>query len=332
MDAAAPPHDARCVALGEQCAVCLEPMALPALCGDCLHAFCLDCIRFWATRSRSCPLCKRPFSYVLTHVMSAGAFNVVPIGDPDAGVATVPMPTLDVAHIRRLHVHYTRARLLGAGDPPPALSAVEVARPHVRARLEAWVARELRAVLRTDDVVIVSALVLHELSRRGIDAADAALIDALGRHLAAAGDPAIFARDCAAFLCSGLSIAAFDAAARYESTLPPRTASVAPAAIPDPAHPAAPAAAAARKRRRGDCDSERPASSTSSSDASDDEGSLPAAGAPAAAGASMSADAPRGQLGLVREEAAARHAAVRRIEQLDSELESALADLMRSCV
>ncbi|KAL4152860.1 hypothetical protein QTP88_000693 [Uroleucon formosanum] len=48
-----------------QCSICLGKIKNPSHPDECLHSFCLRCLRRWAARVRVCPLCKATFTYII---------------------------------------------------------------------------------------------------------------------------------------------------------------------------------------------------------------------------------------------------------------------------
>jgi hypothetical protein len=60
---------------GQPCAVCLESTKNPALLEECMHIFCLECIREWWKIKQSCPLCKKVSQFALCEVKSSTEFT-----------------------------------------------------------------------------------------------------------------------------------------------------------------------------------------------------------------------------------------------------------------
>ena len=46
------------------CAICLERVEVQGRIDSCAHQFCLECIRRWAEKENTCPLCKQRFYFV----------------------------------------------------------------------------------------------------------------------------------------------------------------------------------------------------------------------------------------------------------------------------
>uniref|UniRef100_A0A8C0AUS1 RING-type E3 ubiquitin transferase n=1 Tax=Buteo japonicus TaxID=224669 RepID=A0A8C0AUS1_9AVES len=46
------------------CPICLGTMHNAAWVPECFHRFCFGCIRRWASRTATCPLCRQPFDHL----------------------------------------------------------------------------------------------------------------------------------------------------------------------------------------------------------------------------------------------------------------------------
>eukprot|EP00842_Homolaphlyctis_polyrhiza_P003197 jgi/Hompol1/3879/HPOL_006799-RA len=60
----------------DRCSICLAIFEDKARLNLCLHGFCFECIKRWSAVSRQCPLCKRPFEFVIHHIASETDFTM----------------------------------------------------------------------------------------------------------------------------------------------------------------------------------------------------------------------------------------------------------------
>lgn len=62
------------------CPICLGTMHNAAWVPECFHRFCFGCIRRWASRTATCPLCRQPFDHVLHTVRADDDYREYAVG------------------------------------------------------------------------------------------------------------------------------------------------------------------------------------------------------------------------------------------------------------
>lgn len=64
----------------DPCPICLGTMCNAACVPMCFHRFCFGCIRRWANRTATCPLCRQPFDCVLHTVRADDDYREYAVG------------------------------------------------------------------------------------------------------------------------------------------------------------------------------------------------------------------------------------------------------------
>lgn len=223
-----------------RCPICLGAFTRRALVEGCLHCFCFRCILAWTDVTPACPLCKAPCEALLTDLVSEYEYNrfVVASRTLQRG-AGVGRRGLSRAQLRRRQVYLRKSHAFppgherhgaeteGAGeaeaiearDEAPPFPAPALTSSRARSMgplLEAWLRRELRAILHTNDVAIPVAVIAGALL-------DAGSRDATARATAASllhDRASHFLHEVEAFAASGLSIEAYDRAVAYPPDQP----------------------------------------------------------------------------------------------------------------
>jgi hypothetical protein len=85
--------------VGEECQICLQPIAEPAILSHCKHPFCFPCIHVWSKTSASCPCCRANVVY-LYDVTNMQTHDVLlpkppkrfPVGEPPPRIARTRPP------------------------------------------------------------------------------------------------------------------------------------------------------------------------------------------------------------------------------------------------
>ena len=94
------------------CAICLQEAATE--CGPraalvCGHEFCFDCVWRWAARSRSCPLCKRPFEFLVSKADTSQEQEVVLLDSASPPASVVEDETEYLAFIDNIACQVCRS-------------------------------------------------------------------------------------------------------------------------------------------------------------------------------------------------------------------------------
>ncbi|KNC52359.1 uncharacterized protein AMSG_08332 [Thecamonas trahens ATCC 50062] len=141
---------------------CEQPEAL-ALADGCFHGFCLVCLAQWAEVSRTCPLCKTPFTSIIHDIVSSSDYATLRLDPLEAKLSSDRLPwTPD--HARRAAMyrpgtarHPRVDALLASRDTSRLESSTTPSRAE-SLRRRPFVAREVAAVLgptRSQDEVDV---------------------------------------------------------------------------------------------------------------------------------------------------------------------------------
>lgn len=208
-------EERRALGTGEVCPICLAPMRRPALAERCLHAFCLDCIRQWATIVPACPLCKTPFRAVLHDVYSPTAFSATWLAG-DAAPDHIRRLSQPPAHVRRRHVYESGAQPAAVAPTPWPARRLRPKLP----KLEAWLARELSALAHGSDASVLVSQLRAVLAAGGLDWEDASLCDRVQAALPAPARAPHFVREAACFLATGFNVPTYDREVAYAWTRP----------------------------------------------------------------------------------------------------------------
>lgn len=232
------------------CAICLDSITDRCLLETCFHAFCRDCIQTWAAVSRLCPLCKTPFTALVYDIRSETVFRVQqlsPLRPPrpprnaishERAARTRLMPaSRRQAPVVAAAAPWRRSGVSYAASPVERRRIVYAARLHVEAeydanvrshlrslaprtalsvtnrqRLQPWLEREVEALvgLRHRDFVLTF---VQGLLRRVDLRERALLVDQLRPFFFEQAEH--FWHELIHFAQSPLSMAAYDAHARY---------------------------------------------------------------------------------------------------------------------
>ena len=242
---AATPVGSQLLRIPETCAICLEISDRPCLLEPCGHCFCLECIESWsATQMRSaasrapvtCPLCKSQLTHLIYDIVSPYEYKRVLVdGSQRVPALSGLTPGCDsLAHRGRRHVYLydlqysgpTRSvpagvfsgRLSSAGAAS-AFSAVKSGATAVVAhRLQAFITRELQALLQIADVAMIECIVTSEVNScgtAGVRTQPHAAGGSIGIAEFLKRDTVKFLQQIEAFYAADTSVAGFDAAAEY---------------------------------------------------------------------------------------------------------------------
>ena len=186
----------------KQCAICLGQMdaASRAVVEDCFHAFCQGCIVRWCEKQQKvaaagssssssacpprCPLCREPIVTLLHDIQSddtytrsepAALMHAAGIAAARSHRRAVQYDPLSVAAMQRRRTVYSQQlfsqrpwQRVNLTLPPGTLGTLAFPSGPALPLLLPWLRRELRALLRVDDVETVVQFVIGVCERLGI--------------------------------------------------------------------------------------------------------------------------------------------------------------------
>lgn len=211
--------------LGDTCAICLHPLADPAMVRPCHHVYCFECITTWVQNlslhgvaTPTCPLCKTQFQTVYTDVQSEHDYTLFHFAGDDAQAQRQQIQQQHQSDQRRSIVYRRRmrlARIAGVSVSDDFLPMVKV-----KGEYEGWIKRELRACIGRDIdltvlLVLINLWVDKMQGRRAKTEADGyqELRATLEPFLH--DDAELFVCELACFLGSRLNMDAYDEAVEY---------------------------------------------------------------------------------------------------------------------
>eukprot|EP00727_Mastigamoeba_balamuthi_P006566 m51a1_g253 hypothetical protein (264) ;mRNA; r:198743-199646 len=242
-----------------RCPICLSPAEDPSLLDQCFHVYCFTCALMWSRIARACPTCKRPFRSIIHNVRSDTVFDVFACDG-----SAPPARALTDDEALRAQVYDRGLALL----PPPPQRRATSSGADAERRLRPWVERELRALLRADDVADVAGLVMGAAGAAAAHEAGSGPARDVVAGLLGAATAETFARELEGFVGSALDMRAYDAAVRYDPPLELPAAAVAAEAA---ATPAATTAACDKPATSSYDDDDDEDDSSDYSDSSDEE-------------------------------------------------------------
>ena len=144
------------------CAICLARHKRPAMVRSCFHMFCFECIAKWYRVGRGrCPVCKLEFDTVVTDIASDTEYTVHcfthkdPSPQDPASQPNTGCEWRREVYARGIWARMTNSRAMEWGVTADAGKEEE--------RLKEWVERELRTLMGTTDVELVTMIVLSTI-------------------------------------------------------------------------------------------------------------------------------------------------------------------------
>jgi hypothetical protein len=221
----------------ETCAICLlNTISNPSMLTPCYHVFCIQCITPWLERSMgaSCPLCKQKPTGIIFDIESEDKFEKLDLTNylidnkmeeeenEDCTMFDLPFNNRD----KRFEVYFTPLECVLDTKNVHKLygkfssSYFNKMKSFISDATRNWIARDLKVLLRLEDVDLLCDLVMGLLSKIDIVKEEDLFVCNLVEYFANEREARHFVRELGLFLQSGLSMESYDSRAKYQCLMP----------------------------------------------------------------------------------------------------------------
>lgn len=182
-----------------KCPVCLDSFQNKAFVDPCFHSFCFLCILQWMEITPLCPLCKTSIVAILHNLKSIQNYDILHFNEENDGFC------LTKEQEKRKLVYSLKLE-----SEPLHVRHENPLTPHRLEKIKLWINRELQAILKEEDVSLVSSFIFSLIQS---SSSPEVLKEQLEQYLF--DDTPVFIHEMTNFLHSGLSIEGFDRCVSY---------------------------------------------------------------------------------------------------------------------
>ncbi|ORX76673.1 hypothetical protein BCR32DRAFT_248566 [Anaeromyces robustus] len=151
------------------CPICLEHFSNKTMLNPCYHAFCYICINKWSKVSQNCPLCKQPFDFAVYHIKDEFNFDKVYFGEKE--ILNKKKKNYNRTSSNKDEIEYRR-EIYDKGLYAKQIDKYKVLNENQTSkfnRIIPWIERDIKAILRMDDIDIVKDYIIGVIKKYDLD-------------------------------------------------------------------------------------------------------------------------------------------------------------------
>jgi len=163
------------------CPICLEHFSNKTMLNPCYHAFCYICIKKWSNVSQNCPLCKQSFDFAIYNIKDEYNFDKVYFSEKEIlnkkkNYYRISSNEDDIEYRRNI---YDKGFYAKQTEKYKVLNENQTYLNYLTKnkakfnRIIPWIERDLKAILRMDDIDIVRDYIIGVLKKYDLDSEQA---------------------------------------------------------------------------------------------------------------------------------------------------------------